>query len=377
MRIALVSHNIVTGDGQGRVNYELARYLCGKGADVHLLADRVAPDLTDGGCTWHPVHPGFDAVDLLKVARFPQLADAKLDELGDRFDVVVACGVVLTRPHTVNAVHFVHGPWLQSPFHNAKQQSGLQRVYQYAYSSLNARWEKKILGRARHVVAVSEMVRRELLEIGVPDEKIDVIVNGVDLREFAPGPADRRSLGLPETPVLGLFVGDIKSPIKNLDTVLRALVDVPGVHLAVAGTLDGSPYPALAADLGVADRVHFLGFRRDVAALMRAADVFLLPSRRDSCPLVLLEALASGLPVIASRNVGNANLLGDTAGFVLDDPEDAGTLAAHLTTLAGDASVRTDMSRAARTVAEQHSWNRMAERYLTLFRDLAASRVPA
>lgn len=377
MRIALVSHNIVKGDGQGRVNYELARHLCKKGGTVHLLADRVAPELSDLGCRWHPIHPGFESIDLLKVARFTRLADARLRGLNDSFDAVLACGVVLTHPHTVNAVHFVHGPWLRSPYHNARQQSGIQSWYQYAFSALNARWEKHTFDRARRVVAVSEMVRRELREIGVPDDKISVVVNGVDLQEFAPGPADRNVLGLPEASLLGLFVGDIKSPIKNLDTVLRALVAVPHVHLAVAGTTDGSPYPALAADLGVEDRVHFLGFRRDVAQLMRAADVFLLPSRRDSCPLVLLEALASGLPVIASRNVGNANLLGDSAGFVLDDPEDADTLSTHLSTLATDPSLRSSMGRAARGIAERHSWEQMAARYLTIFRSLASPPVPA
>lgn len=372
MRVALVTHNVVTGDGQGRVNVELARYFVDQQVDVHLFADRVAPELIEMGCTWHPIHPGFDTIDLLKVARFARQADAVLDGMAHEFDVIAACGVVLSRPHTVNMVHFVHGPWLDSPYHNSKLQAGLQGWYQYAFSSLNARWEKQTLDRAQRVVAVSEMVKAELLDVGVPESKIDVVVNGVDLEEFKPGSADRAALGLPRAPLLGLFVGDIRSPIKNLDTVLKALVAVPGVHVAVAGRLDGSPYPDLAADLGVTDRVHFLGFRRDVADLMRAADLFLLPSRRDSCPLVLLEALASGLPVVASQNVGNANLLGDEAGFVLDDPEDADTLATHLTALTSNSSLRDSMSRAARAVATQHSWKQMAARYLHIFRAMAA-----
>ena len=377
MRIALASHVIGTGDGQGRVNYELARFLCEQEHDVHLLADRIDADLEAMGCTWHPIHPEVDTIDLIKYARFARLVDKRLDEIGDTFDVILGCGAAISRPHTVNAVHFVHGPWMDSPYHNARQQSGLDSLYQYAFSALNARWEKQSLSQARQVVAVSEMVRRELLEIGVPDEKIEVIVNGVDCHEFAPGAADRSALGLPAEPVLGLFAGDIKSPIKNLDTALRALVDVPAVHLAVAGRMDGSPYPSLADRLGIGHRVHFLGFRPDVADLMRAADLFLIPSRRDSCPLVLLEAIASGLPVIASRNVGNANLLSDAAGFVLDDPENAEALTGHLTALATDPSLRRSMSAAARSVAEQHSWDRMAERYLALFRRLVSSPVSA
>lgn len=371
MRVALVTHNIVKGDGQGRVNFELARYLCRQGVEVHLLADRVAPSLTDMGCIWHPVHPGFDDVDLLKVERFRRLADAKLEELEDQFDLIVACGVVLTRAHDVNAVHFVHGPWLASPFHNSKQQSGLQSWYQYMFTSLNARWETQTFAEAEQVVAVSKMVKRELLEIGVPEDKISVIVNGVDTDEFQPGPVDRGALGLPEEPILGFFAGDIQSPIKNLDTVLRALPQVSNLHLAVAGDVDGSPYPDLAAELGISDRVHFLGFRRDVPDLMRGADFFLLPSRRDSCPLVLLEALASGLPVITSSNVGNANLVDESAGFVLEDPEDVDTLASHARTLATTPSLRASMSESARAIAENYSWDRMAKRYLDLLRELS------
>lgn len=377
MHIALVSHNIVRGDGQGRVNVELARYLSEQGHRVHLIADRVEPRLVDIGCTWHPVHPGFDGVDLLKVARFPRMADAALRRLEDKIDVTIACGVVLSRPHTVNAVHFVHGPWLESDHHNSKHATGVQRLYQYVFSSLNARWERRTFAAAQRVVAVSPMVKQELLEIGVPDEKITVIVNGVDLDEFAPGPADRQSLDLPDGPALGLFVGDIKSPIKNLDTVLRALPRVPNLHLAVAGDSNGSPYPPLADELGIADRVHFLGFRRDIADLMRAADFFLLPSRRDSCPLVLLEALASGLPIIASSQVGNAPLLENGAGFVLSDPEDVEALTDHATALSSDPFLRRRMSRAARAVAETHSWDRMAAEYLRVLRDPAPSRVPA
>jgi len=372
MRIAIVTHNVLLGDGQGRVNYELTRLLLGEGHHVTLVARQVSDDLLDLGAHWIEVHPLITDLDLGIVWFFKRQANRIVDRIRDEFDVVMGCGVSLDVPHTHNAVHFVHGPWLQSPFHNAKVQSGLQSWYQWLFTALNARWERKTLAQSSRVLAVSEMVRRELLEVGVPDGKVSVVVNGVDLTEFAPGPADRAALKLPGAPVLGLFVGDIKSPIKNLDTVLRALVDVPGVHLAVAGRLDSSPYPTLARELGVSERVHFLDFRRDVADLMRATDFFVLPSRRDSCPLVLLEALASGLPVIASQNVGNANLLysgGSSvdAGFVVDDPDDATSLSQHVATLAFDDELRAEMSCAARTVAEEHSWEQMARRYLDLF----------
>ena len=248
---------------------------------------------------------------------------------------------------------------------------------QYAFGALNARWERQTFAQAQTVVAVSDMVRDELIQIGVPAAKIEVIVNGVDIDEFQPGPADRSALGLPEDVPLGLFVGDIQSPIKNLDTVFHGLTDVPALHLAVAGALPRSPYPALARSLGIEDRVHFLGFRRDIADLMRAADFFTLPSRRDSCPLVLLEAMASGLPIITSRQVGTANLVEESeCGFVLHAPDDHDTLRHGLTALRDDPSLRAEMGRAARAMAERHSWKRMSEQYLDLLRQQVSSSSP-
>lgn len=375
MKVAIVSHNIFKGDGQGRVNYEVTRCLLQQGVDVYLLADQVAPELVSGGATWIPVHPRVQGVHLLKVWEFTRRADRILEQNEHRFDVVLACGVTVSRAHSLNAAHFVHGTWLRSPFHASKVRPGVNGWYQWLYSTLNARWERQTFERARRVLAVSEMVKDELIEIGVSPDKIEVVINGVDLEEFAPGPVSREALGLPEHVPLGLFVGDIRSPIKNIDTVLRAVAAVSGVHLAVAGALPQSPYPALADRLGIGDRVHFLGFRRDVADLMKAADFFVLPSRRDSCPLVLLEAMASGLPVITARTVGTANLVGAQAGFVLETPDDMHTLVEGLQTLAFQPDVRSAMSRAAREVAEAHSWEAMARGYLDLFAALAPTSV--
>ncbi len=355
------------GDGQGRVNYELTRALLRQGAGVELIADNVAPDLIEAGATWVRVKPWAQRAHLFKVWEFARRVDRLLDRNRDRYDAILACGVVTGRPHSVNAAHFVHGTWLRSPFHASRVRPGLNGAYQRIYSIFNARWERAAFAQAGVVVAVSDMVKDELVEIGVPPHKIQVIVNGVDTEEYAPRLVDRGDLGLPAGVPLGLFVGDLRSPIKNLDTVLKELVEVPGVHLAVAGADAHSLYPALADRLGLNDRVHFLGFRSDIAELMRAANFFVLASRRDSCPLVLLEALASGLPAITARTVGTANLVEQGAGFVMAGPDDRPTLRHALQTLAFDIREREKMGKAARAIAEAHSWERMAAQYLDLF----------
>jgi len=373
MRIALISHDIVSGDGQGRVNVELARHLLAHGVEVDLLADRVDDDLVTLGATWVPIHPGGRSINLLRVWKFKRMVDRYLDAHAGRYDVVVACGVVLSRSHTVNVAHFVHGTWVHSPYHPARRHRGLQRWYYSLYGWLNARWETAVWRQTSVVVAVSENVAQDVIALGIESERVVVIPNGVEPTEFAPGPSERSRFGLPETPVLGLFAGDIRSPIKNLDTALRALALTPEVHLAVAGTKDGSPYPALATEWGVADRVHFLGFQTEVAALMRSADFFVLPSHQDAFGLVVTEAMATGLPVVVSRTVGASCLVTPETGIVISPPDDASALAAAFERLASSSALRHSMGRAARSCAEDYSWNRLGERYLDLFHQLAAS----
>ena len=172
MKVGVVTHNVVRGDGQGRVNYELVRLLLARGIEVDLLADRVDSDLLEAGAEWVPIHPGGERVNLLKVWRFAQLADRILDRVAHRYEVLIACGFVLRRPHTVNTAHFVHGTWLRSPYHSSRVRPGINGAYQRVYSQCNARWEQEAFQQARTVVALSDMVRQELIEVGVPPKRL-------------------------------------------------------------------------------------------------------------------------------------------------------------------------------------------------------------
>jgi glycosyltransferase involved in cell wall biosynthesis len=374
MKIAIVTHRFAKGEGQGRVNYEVARYAAEAGHAVTCVAHDVAADLRAHPNITHVVMPsGVDPIALVGNVRFAEATNRWLTAHRDDFDVIVSNGCNTFFPSDVSAVHFVHSAWRRSPVHAAKVESGPRAWYQGLYSAVNAQWEKRALRRVRSMVAVSTKVRDELVALGLPSDRIHVIHNGVDLQDFSPGRVDRTALGLPPNAVLGLFAGGIGTPRKNLDTVLRALQSVPDLHLAVLGPTEGSPYPALARQLGVDDRVHFLGYRTDVPDLMRAADLLAFPSRYEACSLVLLEALASGLPIVTAETAGGAELVDTDCGFVLPDPDDTQALAAVLQQLVASPSLRALMGRAARAVAENHSWDRMAERYLTLFASLGST----
>ena len=367
----MVSTDIITGDGQGRANYEIAKHALQSNARVTLMADRVAPDLVVAGAQWVPIHPGLQRPNLFKVWRCAQLADGAVRRQTEYGDIVHGCGYSLTVPHAINTSQFVHRAWLASPVHTSRICRNGYGLYQWLFSTLNARFEKRSYAAATHIVAVSRRVQSELEEIGIDAARIRVIYNGVDPAEFYPEPQDRNELGLPAKPPILLFVGDIRTPRKNLDTVLKALVKVPSAHLAVVGGTARSPYPAMACKLGLADRVHFLGFRRDVPRLMRAADISVCPSHYEACTLVLVEAMASGLPVITAEKTGGSELLEPQCGLRLADANDVHGLAAAIQSLMDDPARRKMMGEAGREVAMKYTWQRIAEAYMELYREVA------
>jgi len=173
---------------------------------------------------------------------------------------------------------------------------------------------------------------------------------------------------------LVLFIGDIKTPRKNLDTLLRALVHVADATLVVVGEVAGSPYPRMATRLGLTGRVCFLGFRRDIPQLMRAASLFVFPSRYEACSLVLLEAAAAGLPIVAGRTTGGTELLTPECSVLLQDASDEAELAAVLNRLLASAAQLARMGEESRRVALGNTWQGMAERYLRLYRDVVERR---
>src|SRR5579862_4035329 len=153
MRLALVMHNVVRGDGQGRVGYEIARYGLRLGHEVTVLADRVDDDLVAQGARWQPIRPPLPKPMLAKVVTSVHTVNRALDALRGQFDVVHGVGYTLTRPHSVNSAQFVHGAWLRSPLHIARSRRDAWALYQRLYSAQNARWEAQSYRQARWVVA--------------------------------------------------------------------------------------------------------------------------------------------------------------------------------------------------------------------------------
>ncbi|GAB6848647.1 glycosyltransferase family 4 protein [Paraburkholderia kururiensis] len=407
MRILIVTHVVTKNDGQGRVNYEIARAALEAGHEVTLLASAA-----DSVLAAHPracfvkIAPSKLPSRLVQYQLFAWRTAMWIAAHRDAFDVIHVNGFITWARAHVNAVHFVHDGWYRCGFYPFRATRGAYHAYQVLYTRLNAWCERWAFRRAEAIVPVSAKVAQEVAALGIADARLHVIHNGVDFDEFAPGESERERFGLPREPFMALFAGDLRMSRKNLDTVLRALRETPPhVHLAVAGILRNSPYPALARSLGVADRVHFLDLVKDMPALMRSVDAFVFPSRYEPLGLVLLEAMAAALPVVTARTAGGAEMIEagapgnakdeekdegkdggmdnacrmegapyaePAAGIVLDDPDDAAALAAALARLASDRGAARHMGEAARQRAASLGWPRMAERYLALYEEVRA-----
>jgi UDP-glucose:(heptosyl)LPS alpha-1,3-glucosyltransferase len=259
----------------------------------------------------------------------------------------------------------VHRQWLE---HRLAAAGALERArvrldpyHRYVCAAERAMFEHPGL---RAVICNSRMVRDEVLRhFRIAEAKLHVIYNGVDLAHFRPAPGARG--GAPAF----LFVGSGFAR-KGLATALEALARTPGAQLAVAGRdRDAARYAALAARLGVADRVRMLGGVGDVRPLYAAADCFILPTRYDPFPNAALEALAMGVPVIVSRNCGAAELVREGGNGWTCEAGDAGELARRMAA-AADSARSAGVREAARATAEAHGIEAMAERLVGLYRSL-------
>lgn len=205
---------------------------------------------------------------------------------------------------------------------------------------------------ADHLIAVSKQVKSHLVKQGVRPEKVSVVYNGL--------PTDvplidrlsvRASLGLtPEDFVLGTIAR--VTPAKGIDDAIRLVSllspAVPNVRYLVVG--DGLALEdcrRLAGELGVADRIHFLGYRKDVAECLAAMDLFVFPTHKEAMGIALVEAMRSGLPAVATDVGGVPEVLTVDCGFLVPD-RDPKAMAAKVQELAADPALRSRMGEAAR-----------------------------
>lgn len=252
------------------------------------------------------------------------------------------------------------------------RQRGRKRPLDYAF---RVRLEQRAFGKAARVLCLNPRNFEDYERNGVPRARLTYSTMGVDLDVFRPlgePPRElRRLLGLPETPVLIAFVGRL-SREKRVDRLLAAMRWLPPrFHLVVIG---GGPLARALAEqaAGLDGRVQFVGAVTEKRSLNRyynACDLLVLPSEREGFPMVLVEALAAGTPVVATDLPGTRALLSRGGSGVLCDPERADELA-HSVHRALAARPSTQVLRES---AVEYSWERVCERHASILEEVAAA----
>ena len=270
------------------------------------------------------------------------------------------------RPRTV---HTFHGHVLEGYFRPSIQRAFLEV-------------ERRLASQTDALIAVSPEIRDALLDlrIGRPSQ-FHVISLGFDLSSFLaverPVGTLRAELGLAaDVPLVGI-VGRLV-PIKDVATMLAAMAELPAAHLAVVG--DGEDRPALEArarDLGIADRVHFTGWAKDVAETLSDLDVVVLTSRNEGTPVSLIEAQCAGRPVVATDVGGVRHVVEEGVGGYLVPPGDAAALAERVAKLLADPGLRADMgARGRASVGRRFGKDALLEGIGDLYTELLHPRRP-
>lgn len=369
MRIVQIAPEVRAGSGVEGVAYALEQAFLRRGVDTERFT------LEDAGGGWLRLPEGQasrTAVRALRTVWFSTIGTlAARRFLARRPDAVAIChNDVLAGDIYVN--HGIVRAAMRARGHFAWR---MVRNPLHLFTSVRdiVRYRSGI----HHVVVNLTEGERDLLRRTYPRlrPKTVVIPNGVDTTRFRPAGTGRREelrerLRFPPDQQVAVFVGH-EFERKGLVTALEALVEVPEGALLVVGGTPGMIAAARhqAESLGVADRVRFVGRQADPVPWFQAGDVFVLPSAYEANALVVLEALACGLPVVATR-VGFAPDIIDGRNGLLIEREPS-SLAGALRAVA--ATPEASWRNAARRTAETFSWDQVASRYLDLVEELGGA----
>ena len=377
LHIALCFPRINRRGGVERIALEAANFLAKRGHRVTVLCVE---------CDRAELHPSIEVAHVnaplrpppVRLWAFARRSRRVLKKL-ENVDCVASFGAM--SPRGVYWVQSVHAAWLDI---SSKKRKGLALLKQKLnlVHPVALRFERRNFGTRHYdkLVALTPEVRDDLQRFyGVPERDVVIIPNGFSPEEFNPERAGRErarvrdELDLSPTARVVCFVAN-ETARKGFGPLLRAIaqLDDPSVHLLAVGRLDVRSFEREIETLGLKGRVHAVGPTGEVARYFAAADCFALPTQYEAWGLVIVEALACGLPVLTSRLAGAAVAVDEgRTGFLLDDPEDAAQIASRLRELLGEWPV--SPAEIAASVA-RFRWDQVLLEYEAVLQEAAEAR---
>lgn len=375
--------------GTGAYVYYLSRQLQKRGHYVHVITKHKmnSTEIVDGvnitylRCQGNP---------LSKYWSFARFTFKKLKELNKKFafDIIHANlplvpSFALPKEATNALISTVHSTWkgeAETIRHEGLRKLNTNEKFMLGFNSLLRSSEKKLMKRSDALIAVSKCTKKELTEFyDIDEKKIHVIYNGVDVEKFKPNKDRaglRRELGLEEKQKIILFVGRLYQR-KGLDTLLQSISkviqDFGDAKFVISGEghrQNKEKLLKIAEKLKIKNSVLFVGYFPDekLPDLYAASDMFVLPSRYESFPFTILEAQATGLPVISTNVGGIPEIITNNRNGLLVEPANPEQLAEMIIALLQNQEFAEELGRRARQlIEEKFTWSSITDEVLDLY----------
>jgi len=357
--ILLVEHLDIRRGGLERWASRFIQWLIFEGHQVTVVAISTSAESLPPGAAFHTLPAGGSRID--RAAAAAEIINRMEAELV--YDMGVGIGADILHPQFGSRVSCAEA--------ELKSQPAWYRLWKLG--SPSARHRQKQLrdfeDKQYHVqrgmfIVPSRFAAAPLIEkYQLSENQTHIVYNGVDSTLYRPEllaplrEPTRKLRGLNGQHLHLLFVA-MNLRLKGADTALRALVNLPDrICLTIVGSARNASFQRLARRLGIAGRVQFTEPCDDPRRWYASADILVHPTRQDAGSLCVLEAWASGIPVITTRNNGSAELMTEGLhGYIMADPDDSSSLAGFINRLSDD-GLRKEMEAPCRTLAEQHSFN--------------------
>jgi glycosyltransferase involved in cell wall biosynthesis len=370
--------------GPVRVAYELNKRLVERGHEVLIYT-------TDALDSERRSPAGEQIVDGVKVRRFRNLSNSmawnrvfiplrfgmELSRIIDTFDVIHLHEFrTLQNAYALSGLRRHNLPYIIMPQGGLPpelRRTALKHVYDLFYG-------RKLLKSASRLHALTELERTQYLELGLPDARVIVIPNGIDVTAYefeVDVPAFKRRFAIPEgRPVVGFFarLSHIKGPEFLVSAFASVLKHRPEAILMLAGPDDGvqAEIEAQIDGLGIRESVRFTGFigdEADKAAAYRASDVYVLPSRYEIQGITVMESLLNGVPTITTDRCGLAPTLIETGiGHVVSFGDVEALAGEIITMLDHPDQAQAQAAYGQRYIRENYNWDTLTDQWIEVYR---------